>query len=165
MSSQLYVHSPVGWLLVEGSVRGVTAIQFKSQRDEDSAEIPRALQECAVQLREYFAGKRKHFDVLLDFGGATEFYREVWNLVKAIPYGRTRSYSDIAHNLERPNATRAVGQANGRNPIPIIVPCHRVIGKNGKLTGYAYGLQMKEALLALESPRTYAHQTALFEVN
>ena len=165
MSAHLFYDSPVGLLEIEGSQEGISSIRFVEKREGESEEIPRVLKECARQLDEYFRGERKSFDLKLDLGKASEFYREVWRLVQAIPYGRTRSYSMIAQTLERPNASRAVGQANGRNPIPIVIPCHRVIGKNGGLTGYAYGLNMKETLLAIESPKQYAHQADLFEVS
>lgn len=101
------------------------------------------------QLDEYFAGTRTRFDLPLDPVG-TPFQREVWAALLAIPYGETRSYADIAHAIGRPTATRAVGAANGRNPISIVTPCHRVIGKSGALTGFGGGLANKERLLALE---------------
>ena len=163
--SHLYYQSPIGLLEIEGSVHGVSAIRFVEQAGSDSVEVPPVLTRCRQQLTEYFAGQRKRFEVKLDLRNASHFYREVWRLVQAIPYGRTRSYSTIAQTLERPNASRAVGQANGRNPVPIIIPCHRVIGKNGGLTGYAYGLKIKETLLAIENPKRYAHQPDLFEVS
>ncbi|WP_295991833.1 methylated-DNA--[protein]-cysteine S-methyltransferase [Rugamonas sp.] len=107
------------------------------------------LVETARQLGEYFAGARTQFDVALDFAG-TEFQRQVWAALLTIPYGDTRSYSDIAHQIGRPAAVRAVGAANGKNPISIIAPCHRVIGMSGDLTGFAGGLHAKETLLMLE---------------
>lgn len=165
MSAHLYYDSPVGILEIEGSQEGISSIKFVDQRTVDSDNIPQELQNCVDQLQEYFHADRKSFDLKLDLRKASEFYRDVWKLVQAIPYGRTRSYSTIAQTLGRPNASRAVGQANGRNPIPIVIPCHRVIGKNGGLTGYAYGLRMKEVLLAIENPKRYAHQADLFEVS
>jgi methylated-DNA-[protein]-cysteine S-methyltransferase len=104
---------------------------------------------CA-QLKEYFAGKRKHFDLPLKLNG-TEFQLQVLDELQRIPYGETTSYGDIANRIGRPKAVRAVGAANGRNPIPIIVPCHRVIGSNGSLTGFGGGLGTKQALLRLEA--------------
>lgn len=101
------------------------------------------------QLREYLAGKRQEFTCPLDLRG-TEFQREVWQAVRAIPYGQTRSYRDVAQAIGRPKAVRAVGAANGANPVPIIIPCHRVIGADGSLTGYGGGLALKERLLKLE---------------
>jgi methylated-DNA-[protein]-cysteine S-methyltransferase len=110
------------------------------------------LLETERQLREYFAGKRKRFDVKMDFAG-TEFQRKVWQALLAIPFGETRSYGDIARQVGNPAAVRAVGAANGRNPISIIAPCHRVVGSTGKLTGFAGGLAVKAQLLALEGAR------------
>ncbi len=101
------------------------------------------------QLIEYFEGKRKTFDIELSLEG-TDFQRKVWVALQRIPYGETRSYKDIAIMIESPKASRAVGMANNKNPIGIIVPCHRVIGSSGKLVGYAYGLDMKKQLLELE---------------
>ncbi len=102
------------------------------------------------QLREYFAGKRADFDLPLAPEG-TEFQRSVWRNLQDIPYGETISYGELAKRVGNPKASRAVGAANGQNPIPIVIPCHRVIGANGKLTGFGGGLPTKEALLALET--------------
>lgn len=163
MSSRLYYLSPIGLIEIEGSDNGISAIRFVN---EDTAvepnDISPVLFTCRQQLDEYFAGQRTEFTVKLDLSAATSFYREVWRLVRSIPYGHTRSYSDIAVTIGRPHATRAVGQANGHNPIPIVIPCHRVIGKNGGLTGYVYGLRIKEALLAMENPGRYTRQPSLF---
>ena len=104
------------------------------------------------QLGEYFEGRRTIFDLPLDFRD-TEFQKQVWAQLLAIPFGETRSYGQIAHALGRPSASRAVGAANGRNPISIVAPCHRVIGSTGKLTGFAGGLEAKRTLLALEQPQ------------
>lgn len=165
MSSRTYYQSPLGLLEIEGTSRGVSSIRFAEEKKSQEEEIPGVLTECVRQLDEYFQRKRQKFTVKLDLSTATVFYREVWRMVQAIPYGRTRTYQAIARTLERPAATRAVGQANGRNPIPIVIPCHRVIGKSGDLTGYAYGLKMKEALLAIENPKRYAPQAELFEIS
>ncbi len=102
------------------------------------------------QLEEYFAGTRKQFDIPLALRG-TPFQLEVWHALQQIPYGETRTYAGIAHAIGRPTATRAVGAANGANPIPIIVPCHRVIGSNGSLTGFGGGIDVKRRLLDLEA--------------
>jgi methylated-DNA-[protein]-cysteine S-methyltransferase len=107
------------------------------------------LVETERQLREYFAGKRKAFSVALDVRG-TRFQKDVWEALLAIPFGETRSYGELARQLGNPRATRAVGAANGRNPVSIIVPCHRVVGASGKLTGFAGGLNVKAHLLQLE---------------
>lgn len=114
------------------------------------------------QLDEYFAGKRETFDLPLDFSEATDYHRRVWQELLNIPYGRTTSYQFIAERLGDKNAIRAVGQANRRNPIAIVVPCHRVIAKNGDLQGYFYGLDFKRKLLALENPKSFGEQGALF---
>ena len=113
------------------------------------------LRETARQLGEYFAGKRQRFELALDFAG-TEFQRQVWAASLAILFGETRSYSDIARQIGNPDAVRAVGAANGRNPISIIAPCHRVIGASGSLTGFAGGLAAKQYLLALEGRQSLA---------
>ena len=167
MTSRLYLRSPIGLIEIEGSDAGVSAIRFVDDIPDaqDVQDISPVLFTCKQQLEEYFTGKRTEFTVKLDLSAATPFYREVWRLVRSIPFGHTRSYSDIAVTIGRPHASRAVGQANGHNPIPIVIPCHRVIGKNGGLTGYAYGLSIKEALLALENPGRYTRQPTLFYQN
>jgi len=144
--------SPIGLLRLTAEDGRLTSIQFPNQhgarrahyRDDDPV-----LENCARQLTEYFAGKRRTFDLPLSADG-TAFQREVWAALGAIPYGEVRSYSDIAHAIKREKAVRAVGAANGRNPLPIVVPCHRVIGTNGTLTGFAGGLDAKKTLLELE---------------
>ncbi len=162
MSTKIYYESPIGLIEIEGSNAGVSAIRFTQKREKLLLVSPQPLLTCVEQLTEYFNGERTEFDVPLDLSSATAFYREVWRLVKSIPYGHTRSYSDIAITMSRPHASRAVGQANGHNPIPIVIPCHRVIGKKGGLRGYAYGLGIKQALLTMENPRKYNLQPALF---
>jgi methylated-DNA-[protein]-cysteine S-methyltransferase len=148
--------SPVGALTLVASERGLAAVLWEN---DDPARVrlgPRAqasghpvLDEAARQLNAYFAGVRQAFDLPLDVRG-TDFQRQVWAALRAIPYGETRSYADLACAIGRPTATRAVGAAIGRNPLSIIVPCHRVIGSNGALTGFAGGLAAKRHLLALE---------------
>ena len=120
------------------------------------------LQKCVEQLDEYFSGERKKFDLQLDWLDATDFNKAVWKELVKIPYGRTTNYSAIAEKIGNPTAVRAVGLANRNNPIAIIVPCHRVIAKNGDLQGYFYGLDMKRQLLELENPRSFARQGSLF---
>ena len=130
---------------------GVRAIEFHpgpasdGERNDDHA----LLREVATQLQEYFTGKRREFRLALDMHG-TEFQKRVWRRLETIPYGETRSYAQIAAVIGEPKAVRAVGAANGANPIPIVVPCHRVIGSSGKLTGYGGGLELKKKLLELE---------------
>jgi len=111
---------------------------------------PVFFQEVEAQIRAFFAGERRHFDLKLNPGG-TEFQQSVWRALREIPFGARRSYRDIAVAVGRPGASRAVGAANGRNPIPLIIPCHRVVGSSGKLTGFAHGLALKAALIHWES--------------
>ena len=154
------IDSPVGVLKLVASDAGLAAILWEN---DDPArvrlgEVVRRddhpiLLETERQLRDYFGGRRKVFDLPLDFNG-TEFQRKVWAALLTIPYGETRSYAQIASQVGRPDAVRAVGAANGKNPISIIAPCHRVIGSSGKLTGFAGGLETKAFLLALEGPQS-----------
>ena len=162
MLYQSTIASPLGNILIEGSEKGITSISFnRSFEVTDPDHIPECLKDCVIQLKEYFDGFRKEFDLKLDFADAPSFHQEVWKMVRLIPYGRTRSYADIAEILDHNYAFRAVGRANGMNPLPIIIPCHRVVGKDGNLTGYAYGLEMKRWLLAHESPGQYMKQADL----
>lgn len=149
------IPSPTGYLTLIASDAGLTAILWDDPvtlaRYAPRVEAPGhpVIAAAMRQLEEYFAGTRTQFDLPLDPVG-TEFQRDVWRALLTIPYGETRSYADIAHAIGRPTATRAVGAANGRNPLPIVTPCHRVIGSNGTLTGFAGGLPNKQLLLALE---------------
>jgi len=151
MNYQL-LDTPIGKLRLVSLNQKVAKIEFDGQHRISSDDVfacDPVLEETASQLGEYFAGRRKLFDLPLDPAG-TEFQQQVWSSLLTIPYGELRSYSDIANTIKRPRAVRAVGAANGRNPIPIIVPCHRVIGRNGSLTGFAGGLELKKQLLELE---------------
>jgi methylated-DNA-[protein]-cysteine S-methyltransferase len=150
------IASPVGMLKLVASDAGLVAILWENddprrvrlgQMVED--ETHPILIEAERQLADYFAGTRRAFDLPLDFRG-TDFQKSVWAALLAIPFGETRSYADIARAVGRPTAFRAVGAANGRNPISIVAPCHRVIGTSGALTGFAGGLKAKEHLLGLE---------------
>jgi methylated-DNA-[protein]-cysteine S-methyltransferase len=150
------IDSPVGELKLVASDKGLVAILWEndSPRRVRLSELVEdehhpVLVETERQLEEYFAGKRKVFSVALDMRG-TRFQKDVWEALLAIPFGETRSYGQLANQLGNPRATRAVGAANGRNPVSIIVPCHRVIGASGKLTGFAGGLDAKARLLGLE---------------
>lgn len=148
-----YLDTPLGKVKVCASANGITSVVFTQPEDQDIASMPSALVTAACdQLRQYFDGELSEFSVELDLFG-TEFQCQVWHSLLTIPYGQTCSYSDIAKQLNNPKAVRAVGAANGKNPVSIIVPCHRVIGANGTLTGYAGGLNRKEWLLNLESPQ------------
>ena len=155
-----FADTPVGKLKLVASDRGLVAILWENDRPHrvrlsELVENPQhpILVETERQLAEYFAGKRQDFDISLDMRG-TPFQKNVWEALLAIPFGETRSYGQLARQLGNPNATRAVGAANGRNPISIIVPCHRVIGSSGSLTGFAGGLDTKSRLLDLENPNT-----------
>jgi methylated-DNA-[protein]-cysteine S-methyltransferase len=151
------VESPVGPLKLVASEAGLAAILWKNDSPRrvrlgnvvEDVTNP-ILLETERQLGEYFAGRRKAFDLRLDFAG-TDFQRRVWAALLTIPFGETRSYAQIAKQIGSPEAVRAVGAANGRNPISIIAPCHRVIGSSGQLTGFAGGLETKARLLALEN--------------
>jgi methylated-DNA-[protein]-cysteine S-methyltransferase len=154
------IDSPVGKLKLVASDRGLVAVLWendKPSRVRLSAMVADGrhpiLLDAERQLEAYFAGKRKTFSVALDMRG-TFFQRNVWEALLAIPFGETRSYGQLAKQLGNSNAMRAVGTANGKNPISIIVPCHRVIGSSGKLTGFAGGLEMKARLLSLEEQGT-----------
>lgn len=150
--------SPVGELKLIASNQGLVALLWEH---DDPARVPfntlaenpehPILCEAKQQLKEYFAQSRKTFTLPLDFTG-TAFQKKVWDALLTIPFGETRSYGEIATQIGHPNAFRAVGAANGKNPIAIIAPCHRVIGSTGKLTGFAGGLETKAYLLALETP-------------
>ncbi|HEX4690359.1 MAG TPA: methylated-DNA--[protein]-cysteine S-methyltransferase [Solirubrobacteraceae bacterium] len=145
--------SPLGPLTVEAGPLGLTAISFPgaggAARDEGRRD-PTALAEAVVQLDAYFAGERRAFDLALDLRG-TPFQRRVWAELRRLPYGATVTYTELAAAVGRPEVVRAVAAAVGRTPVPIVVPCHRVVGAGGALTGYGGGLQRKAALLDLEA--------------
>lgn len=151
------MQSPVGLLTLVASDHGLAAVLWENDDPkrvrlgpiEARPDHPLLL-EAERQLNDYFAGKLERFSLPLDFAG-TEFQKKVWAALVAIPFGETRSYSQIAKEIGHPGAVRAVGAANGKNPISIIAPCHRVIGTNGKLTGFAGGLEAKAFLLGIES--------------
>ena len=148
------MESPVGPLLLVADDSGLRRIDFVNGRTPAAADPQwhddaEPLRETIRQLRAYFAGELEAFDLTLAPAG-TPFQRTVWNRLCEIPFGETISYGELARRIGNPNASRAVGLANGSNPIPIVIPCHRVIGSNGKLTGYGGGLPIKEKLLALE---------------
>jgi methylated-DNA-[protein]-cysteine S-methyltransferase len=155
------IDSPVGTLTLVASQQGrLTSISWQkddwNQTASDHMEEDNnneVLLETERQLKEYFEGERQIFSLDLDFNG-TEFQNIVWNALLSIPFGETRSYGDIARQIGNPNSVRAVGAANGKNPIPIVVPCHRVIGTSGKLVGFGGGLENKALLLSLEKVKT-----------
>ena len=144
-----YYSSPVGLLLIEGYDEAITSLSFqeKKKRQIHSSSI---VEKCIKELEEYFSGKRKSFDVPLAPPG-THFQQGVWNQLQKIPFGKTISYLQLARELGDEKKIRAAGSANGKNPIAIIIPCHRVIGSDGSLVGYGGGLWMKKWLLEFES--------------
>ena len=149
-----YLETPIGDLLLAGEEGALSLVGFpegsmRREPEPDWIYSEKPFAEARRQLTAYFAGERKTFDLKLNPGG-TEFQLQVLDELQKIPYGTTASYGDIAKRIGRPKAVRAVGAANGRNPIPIIIPCHRVIGSSGDLTGFGGGLPTKEALLRLE---------------
>lgn len=157
---QTTFHSPLGTMIIAATDKGLAGLWFEGQRHlpaelsgstiwPNDAKHP-VLKKVSQQLTEYFSGQRTQFDVPLDLSGGTDFQQAVWQVLLAIPQGRTASYSDVSQRIGKPAAVRAVGAAVGRNPVSIIVPCHRVVGMNGSLTGYAGGLERKTALLKLE---------------
>jgi methylated-DNA-[protein]-cysteine S-methyltransferase len=160
-----YYQSAIGWLEVVGTNEHITAINFIEPEERDDApaqsELPQAIAAGIVQLDEYFKGSRKDFSLHLEPDG-TEFQKRVWRQLLHIPYGKTVSYLDIAKSIGNEKAVRAVGAANGQNPISIVVPCHRVIGSNGNLTGYGGGLWRKEWLLKHEGVLASSSQLSLF---
>ena len=150
MEHYVWISTPMGTLTAVEEDGALIRLDF-GKNEPAGAEYGETglLTETRRQMAEYFSGKRREFTLPLAPRG-TAFQMKVWNALSAIPYGQTRSYRDIALQIESPNAVRAVGGANHNNPISIIIPCHRVIGANGSLTGYGGGLDKKEALLALE---------------
>lgn len=153
------IDSPTGRLTLGASDHALVAVLFERGRGPRDIGRPALeapdhplLRTTARELDEYFDGRRREFSVPLEFRG-TEFQREVWNALREIPFGETRTYTQIARRIGRPEAVRAVGAANGANPISIIAPCHRVIGASGALTGFGGGLENKALLLALEGPQ------------
>ena len=157
MTHSLQLETPVGPVTVTASDDAVTGLCFGTELPEDSLlcreeDATPLLRETARQLREYFAGKRRDFTLPLAPQGS-EFQKKVWAALQTIPYGETRTYKQIAEQIGHNLAFRAVGMANNRNPIGILIPCHRVIGHDGRLTGYAGGLGIKERLLDLEKKR------------
>ena len=150
-----HYESPQGTMLITATGKGLAGVYFRGQKhfpkQRDWRRDPRnaVLQQAKRELAEYFAGKRTHFSVALDPQG-TPFQRSVWKQIAKVAFGKTLTYGELARRAGHPGSARAAGAATGRNPIGIIVPCHRIMGANGSLTGYAGGLQRKRALLSLE---------------
>lgn len=149
---RLPVSSPVGRWGVEGTAAGLTRVYMPAERFRATPDAPALLRDAAAQLGEYFAGVRRDFDLALGDVVATDFQRDVWSALCAIPYGEVRTYAQVAEWVARPRAMRAVGNANHANPWPVVVPCHRVVARHG-LGGYGGGLEVKRFLLELEGYR------------
>jgi methylated-DNA-[protein]-cysteine S-methyltransferase len=142
-------NSKIGWLTLEGNDSFLSKVSFLKT---SSTSTPRSmvLKETQKQLDQYFSGDRMHFELPLQPKG-TDFQKSVWKELMLIPFGKVSTYGELAQSINNPKASRAVGMANNKNPLPIIIPCHRVIGKNGSLTGYAGGLEIKKHLLMIEN--------------
>lgn len=145
------IKSPLGFTKILGDDNGISSVTVLNSEETVSDIIPESLEDCVYQLNEYFEGKRQHFDLQLNPEGTT-FQKSVWEALRTIPYGKTISYLNLSKQLGDVKAIRAVANASGKNPLWIIVPCHRVIGSDGSLTGYAGGLYRKQWLLEHESP-------------
>ena len=148
--------TPLSEIILAGDEEGLKHLILKTGEERNGVEIKpdwrqndAFFAETVEQLRDYITGRRKDFDITIDPAG-TDFQKQVWEELRRIPYGETRTYGEIAAAIGKPAAARAVGAANGRNPIALIIPCHRVNGHDGKLTGYAYGIRLKQQLLELE---------------
>ena len=146
-----YFKSPIGWIEIGGSDDAINCINFV-EKPRKHYETHRTVQQAITQIKEYFTKQRRQFDLPLQLQG-TAFQKQTWQQLLTVPYGQTASYKDIAVAIKRPQAVRAVGAANGKNPISIVVPCHRIIGSNGALVGYGSGLWRKTWLLEHEGRR------------
>ena len=153
-----YYKTPIGTAKIVGDKNGISSVSVLNDAIETSKNTPKCLQDCVKQLDEYFKGERTHFSLKLNPKG-TEFQKKVWNELLQVPYGKTRTYLEQTKKLGDVKAIRAVASANGKNPIWIIIPCHRIIGSDGSLTGYAGGIWRKKWLLEHENPST---QQSLF---
>ncbi|GAA4802882.1 methylated-DNA--[protein]-cysteine S-methyltransferase [Litoribaculum gwangyangense] len=150
------IKSPLGFTKIVGDENGIMSVSILNSEEKVNDIIPDVLEDCVIQLNEYFQGIRKQFDLKLNPEG-TDFQKKVWDILLKIPYGNTISYLELSKQLGDVKAIRAVANANGKNPLWIIIPCHRVIGTDGSLTGYAGGLHRKQWLLEHENP--YKQQT------
>ena len=147
---ECFINTPLGITKIEGDENGITSVSVLDATDNLSEVIPLQLQDCVSQLKEYFNGSRKHFELKLNPKG-TDFQKKIWSLLIEIPFGKTTSYLELSKKYGDVKAIRAVANANGKNPLWIIVPCHRVLGSDGSLTGYAGGLHRKQWLINHES--------------
>ena len=155
---QCFINTPLGITKIQGDINGISKVSVLNSNEKITDIIPEVLQDCVYQLQEYFEGSREKFNLKLNPIG-TDFQTKVWDYLSRIPYGKTISYLELSKQLGNTKAIRAVANANGRNPIWIIIPCHRVIGSDGSLTGYAGGLHRKQWLINHESP---SKQQSLF---
>lgn len=145
------IKSPLGFTKIIGDIDGISSVTILNSEEKITDIIPIELEDCVIQINEYFEGSRKRFDLKLNPQG-TDFQKKIWNQLEQIPFGKSTSYLELSKQLGDVKAIRAVANANGKNPLWIIIPCHRVIGSNGSLTGYAGGLHRKKWLLDHESP-------------
>lgn len=158
-----FLETPVGTLKIIGDAEAVRWVAFTDEPPRSTdGKVPTVVRTCKYQLDEYFKGKRTSFDVAIDPGG-TAFQKKVWSHLQQIPFGKTSTYVEIAEKMGSSNKTRAIGLANGKNPMAILIPCHRIIGSNGSLTGYAWGLDKKEWLLKHEHAIPGFQQLNLFK--
>lgn len=148
---QIYFYdSPIGVLRITCTKNHLTGLDFATNKKQNPTKLFETTLKCKQELDEYFEGERSEFSIQTTFESGTQFQQKVWNALKDVPYGETTSYQDIATSIDKPKAMRAVGGANNKNPIVIVIPCHRIIGKNGKLVGFGGGLDKKEWLLTHE---------------
>lgn len=161
MQYRKYIDSPIGCLEVLTSKDALLAITYVEAKNEDSKEAPAVLEKACDQLNEYFAGERQKFELPLSPDG-TDFQKQVWDALLTVPFGRTSTYKKQSQSIGNPKAIRAVGTANGKNPISVVIPCHRIVGSDGSLTGYAGGLSRKDWLLKHEQKQTEGFQQDLF---
>ncbi|MDX1364429.1 MAG: methylated-DNA--[protein]-cysteine S-methyltransferase [Arenibacter latericius] len=146
-----FINTPLGVAKLQGDENGINSISILDGDEKLSDILPEVLEDAVYQLREYFEGRKTQFSLLLNPQG-TDFQKRVWQALEQIPYGKTTSYMELSKTLGDPKAIRAVASANGKNPLWIVIPCHRVIGSDGSLTGYAGGIHRKKWLLEHESP-------------
>jgi methylated-DNA-[protein]-cysteine S-methyltransferase len=157
-----YYSSPIGLIEISGTDQAISTVQFVEIKDRlESEQLPAVLTDCIHQLKEYFGGSRKQFEVAINLQG-TEFQRQVWQELTTIAYGRTTTYMALARKFNNPNAVRAIGNSNSKNHLCLLLPCHRVVGSDGKLVGYAGGLWRKQWLLEHEQKHSGNYQLRLF---
>lgn len=157
-----WLETPIGWVRISGNEEGVREILFEEEKGKEDELLPNSIVTAHHQLKEYFNGERREFDFQTQPTGTT-FQTMVWKALLTVPYGHTTSYQHIANLIGNPKAVRAVGAANGSNPISIVLPCHRIVGSTGKLTGYGGGIHRKKWLLEHEQKIAGGYQQRLFE--